>query len=51
MCKRHVGWVTWLVCSAFGYDLFKPSGLCVVTKRPNAEGSEKWGVQRSENFW
>jgi hypothetical protein len=41
---QEICWVGWLVCSAFRYDLFKPSGLCVVTKRPKVEGSEKWGM-------
>jgi len=47
MCKRYVRWVGWLVCSAIGYDLFKRSGHCVVTKREKVEGSENWGVQCS----
>jgi hypothetical protein len=45
---HEICWVGWLVCSAFRYDLFKHSGLCMVMKCPKVEGSEQWGVQCSE---
>jgi hypothetical protein len=38
---QEICWVGWLVGSAFRYDLFKPSGLCMVTKCPKVEGSER----------